>query len=128
MITPWPTNGSATPSTSPFFMMIPYPSSSPIPIVVNGTDTVEPADRIATIVTSVAVGTMGVTAVVALIQYLKVRSPAKQEEVREVEQQIPEIKVEPAETYICINTVDLEEITQILTTFKKRFHVMQERP
>jgi hypothetical protein len=71
---------------------------------------------------------MGVTAVVALIQYLKVRSPAKQEEVREVEQQIPEIKVEPAETYICINTVDLEEITQILTTFKKRFHVMQGRP
>jgi len=74
---------------------------------------------------------MGVTAVAILIQYLKVRSPSQQiqEEVHEVEQQVPEIKVDPADlSYICINTVDLEEITQILITFKKRFHVMQGRP
>jgi hypothetical protein len=79
----------------------------------------------------VAVGAMGVTAIVALFQYLKVRSPPSQqiqEEVHEVEQQVPEIKVEPSETYICINTVDLEEITQILTIFKKRFHVITNQP
>jgi hypothetical protein len=131
MITPWPTNGSATPSTSPFFMMVPYPSVSPIPIVVNGTDTA--ADRTAIIVTSVAVGALGITSVVALFQYLKVRSPSQQiheksQELEIAEQQVPEIKVEPAETYICINTVDLEEITQILTTFKKRFHVITNQP
>jgi hypothetical protein len=106
-------------------MMIPYPSVSPIPIVVNGTDTA--ADRTAIIVTSVAVGALGLTSVAVLIQYFKVRLPPSK--IQEEDQQIPEIKIDPQElSYICVNTVDLEEITQILTTFKKRFHVMQGRP
>jgi hypothetical protein len=112
-------------------MMIPYPSVSPIPIVVNGTGAAEVIDRTATIVTSVAVGALGITSVAVLIQYLKVKTPSPQiQELHEKSQEleIPEIKVDPAETYICVNTVDLEEITQILTTFKKRFHVMQGRP
>ncbi len=110
--------------------MVPYPSVSPIPIVVNGTDTA--ADRTAIIVTSVAVGALGLTSVAVLIQYLQVKQPAskkqEEQESRAEEPELPEIKIDPQElSYICVNTADLEEITQILTTFKKRF-VIQGPP
>ena len=75
---------------------------------------------------------MGVTAVAILIQYLKVKQPAakkqEEQESRAEEPELPEIKIDPQElSYICINTVDLAEIIQILTTFKKRF-VIQGPP
>jgi len=132
-------------------MMIPYPSSSPIP--VNSTaDASSFTDITGTIVGSVAIGALGVGTVFAVFQYMRVKpSPTKIEEKadqqepkqhvseqqvqerqgpeQEPAQRIPEIKIDPDElSYLCVNTADLEEIIQILTTFKKRFHVIQEKP
>lgn len=78
---------------------------------------------------SLAVGTLGVTAVFSLFQYLKMRPPAaknqKEQESRTEEPALPEIKIVPQElSYICVNTTDLEEITQLLTQLRKRYHVL----
>ena len=130
MITPWPLNGSATATTSPFFMMIPYPSSSPSPI--NATAANEnPIDVTPTIVTGVAVGALGVGSVLFLLQYLKkakvtqarVEEENKGKEEKE-ETQKTEVQMPDALTYLCINTVDLDDVTFLLTLFKKRFQVI----
>jgi len=86
----------------------------------------------------VAVGAMGIGTVVALFQYFKAKPPPQKQKEQESQQesqqeqqqqeQLPEIKVEPDVSYICINTADLDEITQLLTTFNKRFHVIQRKP
>jgi hypothetical protein len=128
-------------------MMIPYPSSSPIP--VNSTaEAGSFTDITGTIVGSVAIGALGVGTVFAVFQYMKTKSPQKSDgqelprqesnpqEPTSLERstlqepaQVPEIKVDPEElSYLCVNTADLEEITQILATFKKRFHVIQGKP
>jgi hypothetical protein len=130
LITPWPTNGSATASTSPFFMMIPYPSLSPLPILINGTATTDSFDLTAMIVTGVAVGTMGIGSVALLFQYInppqkakEAKQEANQEEIQK-EIQITEVNMPDPLTYLCINTADLEDVTFLLTTFRKRFQVL----
>jgi len=44
----------------------------------------------------------------------------KQEEKQEEQVQMPD-----ALTYLCINTADLEDVSLVLTAFKKRFYVVQ---
>ena len=116
-------------------MMIPYPSSSPLPFNATAAAANEnPIDVTPTIVTGVAVGALGVASVLFLLQYLKkAKAPSTEAKVEEEEKEenkgkegIQEIEVQmpDALTYLCINTVDLEDVTFLLTLFKKRFHVI----
>jgi len=109
-------------------MMIPYPSLSPIPALVNGTSATDSFDPTATIVTGVAVGALGIGSVAVLFQYLKATpketSKPDTEEEDQIQLENTEVQMPDAVTYLCINTADLEDIKLILTAFKKRFHVM----
>ena len=112
--------------------MIPYPSSSPVPLnsTAGGTGSV---DVPGTAIAGVAIGALGIGTVFAVFQYMRVKPSAAKnhtdEESRTEEPEPPEIKIVPQElSYICINTVDLEEITQILTQSGKRFQVIQGPP
>jgi hypothetical protein len=114
-------------------MMIPYPSLSPLPILINGTATTDSFDLTAMIVTGVAVGTMGIGSVALLFQYLKPPPKAKiddnanqdanQDEIQK-EIQITEVQMPDPLIYLCINTADLEDVTFLLTTFRKRFQLL----
>ena len=109
--------------------MIPYPSSSPAPINATA-ENENPIDVTPTIVTGVAVGALGIGSIAVLFQYLR-RAPKASEQNKEKEENkgkegIQEIEVQmpDALTYLCINTVDLEDVTFLLTLFKKRFQVI----
>ena len=112
-------------------MMIPYPSSSPLPFNATAA-AANPIDVTPTVVTGVAVGALGVGSVLFLLQYLKkakvptTEAKAEEEEEKEGKEGIQEIEVQmpDALTYLCINTADLEDVTFLLTLFKKRFHVI----
>jgi hypothetical protein len=72
------------------------------------------------------VGTLGVGSVLFLLQYLK-KAPKptiNAEEKREEEEEEVEVQMPDALTYFCINTVDLEDVTFLLTLFKKRFQII----
>ena len=112
--------------------MIPYPSSSPLPINATAA-AANPFDATATIVTGVAVGALGIGSIAVLFQHLKRQSKPASEEKKEEkkeekeekeENQKTEVQMPDALTYLCINTVDLEDVTFLLTLFKKRFHVI----
>lgn len=98
-----------------------------------------PIDVTPTVVTGVAVGALGIGSVLFFLQYLKKAkvptTQAKAEEAKEEEEkeeekgekeenQKTEVQMPDALTYLCINTVDLEDVTFLLTLFKKRFHVI----
>lgn len=76
-----------------------------------------------TAIACVAIGTLGIGTAAVLFQYLKMKSLAtkKKDEEERTPAEPPEIKVEPEVTNICVNTTDLEEITQLLGT---RYHVL----
>jgi hypothetical protein len=83
------------------------------------------------IVTGVAVGAMGIGSVALLFHYIKPPPKAKdnasqeenQEEIQK-EIQITEVQMPDPLTYLCINTADLEDVTFLLTTFRKRFQLL----
>lgn len=119
-------------------MMIPYPSSSPSG-APNVTYIESPADRTATIVGGTAIGALGIGGVFVAAQYLK---PPKKEKKREKEktegndkEEEERDEAEKSETtvgirlgeglsYVCVATSELEEIVELLTAFRKRFHVL----
>lgn len=111
-------------------MMIPYPSLSSLPFLVNGTAASGPFDTTAIVITGVAIGALGIGSAALLFQYLKPPPKAKeanqdanQEEIQK-DIQITEVNMPDPLTYLCINTVDLEDVTFLLTTFRKRFQVL----
>jgi hypothetical protein len=111
--------------------MIPYLSSSPLPFNATA-ENENPFDATATIVTGVAVGAMGVGSVAILFQHLR-RAPKasdkkeeeKQEKEEKEEKEETEIQMPDALTYLCINTVDLEDVTFLLNLFRKRYHLIE---
>ena len=121
--------------------MVPYASSSPIPL--NGTAAAtSQMDVTAMAITGVAVGALGLGSVAVLFQYLKPQPKVNEEEDKENQEasqeanqadiqkeiQITEVQMPDPLTYLCINTVDLEDIALILTAFKKRFQVISIPP
>jgi len=112
--------------------MIPYPSTSPLPFSINGSAiAAATVDVTPTVVTGVAVGALGVGSILFLLQYVKklkvpqakAGGPDKQEENQTQEEEV-EVNMPDALTYLCINTADLEDVTFLLTLFKKRFHLI----
>jgi hypothetical protein len=133
MTTPWPTNGSFTPSSSPLFMMIPYPSSSPSG-APNATFVELPVDATATIVAGTAIGALGIGGLFVAAQYLKpqrnerrrAEDEGKDEEEKDKEEDETTAGIRLGEglSYVCVATADLEEVVRLLTVFQKRFHVL----
>ena len=109
-------------------MMIPYPSSSPVPFNESAI-AVATIDVTPTIVTGVAVGALGVGSLLFLLQYLKKLNVPKAREKQEEDNQTQEeeVTMPDALTYLCIHTVDLEDVTFLLTLFKKRFLVIDRQ-
>lgn len=128
--------------------MIPYASSDPtvLPIVT------DPAETKSTIIGGVAAGALGVVSIAAIFQYMKMKSKSKLNSnsdrnddrvIRQMDELLDErvnehvihpsigpplssqIQMPESITYLCVNTTDLVEITQLLTAFKKRFHIVQ---
>ena len=68
---------------------------------------------------------MGVASVAILFQHLK-REPKASEQTEEEKDEKEEVDVRmpDALTYLCINTVDLEDVTFLLTTFRKQFRLV----
>jgi hypothetical protein len=133
MMTAWPSQGTASSSTTPLFMMIPYPSSSPKPI--NITRTGDSNDIIGTIVGGTAVGAIGIGSAYMLLKYLRPKKKQQQNQEQEQEQQGQEGQEEATTVkigdglpdnvaHICVSSAELEEIKQILMTHRKPFRVL----
>ena len=119
-------------------MMIPYPSLSPLPFLVNGVAASGPLDTTAIVITGVAIGALGIGSAALLFQYLKPPPKAKEDDKKENKQanqdanqeemqkeiQVTEVNMPDPLTYLCINTADLEDVTFLLTTFRKRFQLL----
>jgi len=111
MIIPYPSNGSSSASNTPLFMMIPYPSVTP---VINHTYYTLP-DYSGTILAGVGVAMLGLTVVaVGVFQFLKPRPPPR---VRRQQASDKE------KTHIVISTSDFEEVAQLLNIHQKEFSV-----
>jgi hypothetical protein len=130
MMTAWPSPGSASSSTTPLFMMIPYPSSSSIPI--NVTRTGNANDIIGTIVGGTAVGALGIGSAYMLLKYLRPKRRQNQQQTQEQQEQededITTVKIGDGlpdnVAHICVSSAELEEIKQILMTHRKPFRVI----
>ena len=122
MMTAWPSQGTATSSTTPLFMMIPYPSSSPKPI--NVTRINRPDDITGMIVGGTAVGALGIGSAYVLLRYL--RPKKKQQQTLEEELTAVTVGTENV-THLCVSSSDLEEIKQILNRHNKRWMVLEQK-
>jgi len=132
MFTPWPTNGSFTPSSSPLFMMIPYPSTSPA--AQNVTYVNDPVNTVAAAVGGTALGAVAIASMVALAQSMKSRGKrgdakkagdAKEREEAEDAKENTTVGIRLGEelSYICVNTSDLNDVVRLLAQFNIRFHL-----
>ena len=110
--------------------MIPYPSSSPIPInrtYIGNSESVVP-----TIVGGTAVGAISIASVFMVLRYLRPKKKANQQVqvIEEVQEEPPtEIPIagsNPALAHICVNSSELEEIKQILLTHRKLFRIIKD--
>jgi hypothetical protein len=129
MMTAWPSQGTASSSSTPLFMMIPYPSSSPKPI--NITRTGDSNDIIGTIVGGTAVGAIGIGSAFMLLRYMRPKKKQQQnlqEEQQEQQEETTTVKIGDGlpdnVAHICVSSAELEEIKQILMTHRKPFRVI----
>jgi hypothetical protein len=127
MMTAWPSQGTASSSTTPLFMMIPYPSSSPNPI--NVTRIGDSNDITGTIVGGTAVGALGIGSAYMLLRYLRPKKRQQnQNQPQEQEDDITAVKIGDGlpdnVAHICVSSAELEEIKQILMTHRKPFRVI----
>jgi hypothetical protein len=115
MIIPYPSNGSSSASNTPLFMMIRYPSVTP---VVNHTYYTLP-DSSGTILAAIGFAMLGLTVVgVALFQFLKPHPPPV------VQQQQGRLQGSDEEkTHIVISSSDFEEVARLLNMHQKDFSV-----
>ena len=116
MVIPYPSNGSSSASNTPLFMMIRYPSVTP---VVNYTYYSLP-DSSGTIIAGIGVAMLGLTVVaVAVFQFLKPRPPPPIIQQQQRRQQ----GSDEEKTHIVISSSDFEEVAQLLNLHQKDFSV-----
>jgi hypothetical protein len=111
MIIPYPSNGSSSASNTPLFMMIRYPSYSP---VINHTYYTLP-DSSGPILAGIGVAVLGIIFVgVAVFQFMKPKPP-------------PQLRRQQAsdkeKTHIVISSSDYEEVAHLLNMHQKEFSV-----
>jgi hypothetical protein len=114
MIIPYPSNGSSSASNTPLFMMIRYPSHSP---VVNYTYYTLP-DSSGPILAGVGVALLGLISVGGAIVYFLKPRPVKPPPQQRMQQGSDEEK-----THIVISTSDYEEVAHLLNMHQKEFSV-----
>ena len=116
--------------------MIPYPSSSPIP--ANTTFLEGPTDTVGIAIGATAVGALALGSGFLILRSLKPPRPAEQaeptepmeqadqtgqtEQIQQTDQTVPSQSSDDV-AYICVNSSELEEITQLLMTNRMRFFV-----
>jgi hypothetical protein len=120
MITPWPSNGTGTVSSTPLFMRIYYPSITP---VINYTYSYEPERMATVVVAGIGVGLVSV-AVLGFVGYSMLKK------------RVPIVVSTPSVTNhnrqqgnddICkiqIATSDLKEIEDLLIQHRKEYRVL----
>ena len=122
-ITRYPSNATASASTSPFFMMIPYASSSPSSAPVsNQTLVTEPIDIRGIAIGSTVISVAGIGSILALYRYMR---PLKEKKKMTQEPEVVIVQPEDKLAHICVNPADLLEITQLLQALKKEFTVIE---
>jgi hypothetical protein len=120
MITPWPSNGTGTVSSTPLFMRIYYPSITP---VINYTYSYEP-ERTATIVVAaigvgiVSVATLGFVAYYVLTKGIPMKLPSASVKSNDRQQGGDDT------CRIQISNSDLKEIEDLLIQHRKEYRVL----
>jgi len=114
-------------------MRVPFPSSSPA--AQNVTYINDPVNTVAAAVGGTAIGAVVIASMVALAQSMKSRGKREEakveakEEAKEAEENATAgILLGDGLSYLCVASSDLEEIKQLLSTFKKRFQVLNTSP
>jgi hypothetical protein len=111
MIIPYPSNGSSSASNTPLFMMIRYPSYSP---VVNYTYYTLP-DSSGPILAGVGVALLGLISVGgAIVYFMKPKPPQQQRRQQGSDEE---------KTHIVISSSDFEEVANLLNMHQKEFSV-----
>jgi hypothetical protein len=111
MIIPYPSNGSSSASNTPLFMMIRYPSMTP---VVNYTYYSLP-DSSGTILAGVGFALLGLTVVVVgVFQIMKPKPPPQLRQQQGSDEE---------KTHIVISSSDFEEVAHLLNMHQKEFSV-----
>jgi hypothetical protein len=113
MIIPYPSNGSSSASNTPLFMMIRYPSYSP---VVNHTYYTLP-DSSGPILAGIGVALLGLMTVGGAILYFLKPRPVKPP------QQHRQQGLDEEKTHIVISSSDFEEVANLLNMHQKDFSV-----
>ncbi len=122
-ITRYPSNATASASTSPFFMMIPYASSTPSSAPVsNQTLVTEPVDIRGIAIGSTVISLAGIGSILALYRYMR---SLKGEKRTMQEPEVVIVQPEDKLAHICVNPADLLEITQLLQSLRKEFTVIE---
>jgi len=106
--------------------MVPYPSSSPLP--VNVTVINEPFDVIGTVVSGIAIGTLSISSLFLLYQYLKSRQISKGSDNKNKEDDPTSIKIRLNNglSYICVDSNEIEDIKKLLIINSVRFRIINE--
>jgi hypothetical protein len=120
MITPWPSNGTGTVSSTPLFMKIYYPSITP---VINYTYSYEPERAVTVVVAGIGVGLVSVAVLGFVAYYL-------------LKKRVPIVVSTPSVTNhnrqqgtddtckIQISSSDLKEIEELLIQHRKGYRVL----
>jgi hypothetical protein len=110
-------------------MMIPYASTTPsLPPISNQTLITPPVDITGIAIGSTVIGLAGIGGILALLHYMR----PLLEKAKPQEKQEPDLVIVQPDPYdklahICVDPVDLLEITQLLQSLKKEFIVIEPR-
>ena len=130
-MTRYPSNATASASTSPFFMMIPYASTTPSSAPVsNQTLLTPPLDITGIAIGSTVIGLAGIGGLLALLHYMRpLLERAKDHKNQSQEPDVVIVQPDPYDklAHICVDPADLLEITQFLQSLKKEFIVIEPR-
>ena len=111
--------------------MIPYPSSSPLP--QNITILEQASNAVPIVLGATAVGAVSVGSILMFLRYLRPKPVQEKEEEltqEQVDQLVTAVAVQSVTnelTHICVNSSELEEIKQLLTTNRVRFRIMDSK-
>ena len=109
--------------------MIPYASTTPsLPPISNQTLITPPVDITGIAIGSTVIGLAGIGGILALLHYMR----PLLEKAKPQEKQEPDLVIVQPDPYdklahICVDPVDLLEITQLLQSLKKEFIVIEPR-
>ncbi len=112
--------------------MIPYPSSSPLS--QNITILEQASNAVPIVLGATAVGAVSVGSILMFLRYLRPKPVQEKEEEltqEQIDQLVTAVAVQSTMderlAHICVNSSELEEIKQLLTTNRVRFRIMDSK-